>query len=509
MSGALQILVPLAGESIFFDPAEYYFPKPLVEIAGKTMIEHVLAPLKAAAPDARFVFLVRQQDIAKFSLDSILRLCVGEDTTVVSIKAPTKGALCSCMMAVDQLDLDAPLLISNGDQVLDADLGGLLRRFRNSQAAAGVVTFRSVHPRWSYVRLDQSGDVIQAAEKSVISEHAVAGLYYFRTARIFVEAAMATIAANDSVGDSYYIAPSLNQVILKNERVMRLAIPEQDYHSFYSPQKIKDFLDLRMGFARRMAAAPRPVTVIVPAAGEGSRFAKEGWKRPKPFIDVAGRPMIEHVLQNVTPKNAQPIVLVRKEHTEGQGALLQRLGVGAEVALVDRLTEGTLCTVMLARRFFAADNPVLIANSDQIVDFSVDAFVQDCLDRNLDGSILVFRDSERDPKWSFARLDAEGLVAEVAEKVPISDLATVGIYFFRRARDLLDATIDMFARNDRVNGEFYTCPVYNYMIANGARIGAYEIPAQAMQGLGVPADLDAYLARVGGPRSADAPSDSQ
>ena len=132
-------------------------------------------------------------------------------------------------------------------------------------------------------------------------------------------------------------------------------------------------------------------------------------------------------------------------------------------------------------------------------------YVQDCLDRGLDGSILVFRDPSLDPKWSFAKVNDDGLVTEVAEKKPISDLATVGIYLFARGRDFVSATADMIATNERVNGEFYTCPVYNYMIANGARIGVYEVPMDAMYGLGTPDDLSEFLAARGGPMSQDAP----
>src|SRR5207249_4230233 len=124
------------------------------------------------------------------------------------------------------------------------------------------------------------------------------------------------------------------------------------------------------------------------------------------------------------------------------------------------------------------------------------AFLDDCSARGLDGSILVFRDPARNPKWSFAEVNGEGLVARVAEKKPISDLATVGIYFFSRSSDFFDAALDMIARNDRVNNEFYTCPVYNYMIANGRRIGIFEVPGSAMHGLGTPADLEGYVASI-------------
>ena len=141
--------------------------------------------------------------------------------------------------------------------------------------------------------------------------------------------------------------------------------------------------------------------VIIPAAGEGARFRLAGYQKPKPFVDVAGRPMIEHVIRNVAPRQANVHVLLRKQHIESEpGAVGSMRTRGYVVHEVDRLTEGTACTLLLARAAFDDDKPVLVANSDQVVDFSVDAFVRDCLDRNLDGSILVFKDAKRDPKWS-------------------------------------------------------------------------------------------------------------
>src|SRR5262249_47062922 len=151
--------------------------------------------------------------------------------------------------------------------------------------------------------------------------------------------------------------------------------------------------------------------------GEGSRFQKGGWRRPKPFIDVNGRSMIERVVENVTPPGARTVALMRKQQLQGQHAVVSRLAqAGVGIVPVERPTEGTICTVMLARREFADDDPVLVANSDQLVDFSVTDFIDDCFHRDLDGSILVFQDAQRDPKWSFAKKNEHGLVSEVAEK---------------------------------------------------------------------------------------------
>ena len=246
--------------------------------------------------------------------------------------------------------------------------------------------------------------------------------------------------------------------------------------------------------------------MIIPGAGEGSRFANAGWKKPKPFIDVDGLPMIERVISNVTPEVGKVALLLRKQHMDDQPALVQKLEqIGHQIIPISDLTEGTASTVLIARRYYDNDQAMLVSNSDQLVDFDVNAYIEDCFARRLDGSILIFRDVTMNPKWSFVKLNDAGLVTEVAEKNPISNLATVGIYLFTKGSDFIQAALDMILANDRVNNEFYTCPVYNYMIRSGSRIGVYEVPLNAMSGLGTPDDLNSFLAARGLPASSDRP----
>lgn len=237
------------------------------------------------------------------------------------------------------------------------------------------------------------------------------------------------------------------------------------------------------------------INVVIPMAGAGSRFSKAEFSKPKPFIDVAGKPMIVRVLDNLSLPEAHYILVARREHMEAEPDLVKEIedNYSATFIAIDGLTEGTACTVMHARKLIANESPLLIANSDQIVDFKPQDFVEDCLRRNLDGSILAFIDEKRDPKWSFARIGDDGLVCEVREKQAISQFATVGIYLFRRGSDFVDATIEMILAQDRVNGEYYTAPVYNYMISVNRLIGIFDLPANAMHGVGTPEDLRSYL----------------
>lgn len=239
------------------------------------------------------------------------------------------------------------------------------------------------------------------------------------------------------------------------------------------------------------------INIVIPMAGEGSRFAKAGYEKPKPFIDVDGKPMIARVMENLDYPGARYILLARASHMEKEAELVKEISknYNATFIPIEKLTEGTACTVLFSREHINNETPLLIANSDQLVEGGIVPFVKDCHARKADGSILTFVDKERNPKWSFAQIDDEGVVTRVKEKEAISEYATVGIYYFSQGTHFVDSAIDMIINNDRVNNEFYTCPVYNYTIDKKKKNVIYNIDADNMHGLGTPEDLEKYLAR--------------
>ena len=239
------------------------------------------------------------------------------------------------------------------------------------------------------------------------------------------------------------------------------------------------------------------VNIVIPMAGNGLRFQEAGYKLPKPFIDLNGVPMIEAVIKNIYLKNAKYFLIAKQEHLENNQQIAQHLIKNYNITFItlenNKTTEGAACTVLHARKHINNNEPLIFANSDQIIDIDLADFVKDAEQRNLDGSILTFEDKELNPKWSFAKIDKDGYVERVAEKIVISNQATVGIYYFKQGKIFVDAAIDMIARNDRFNNEFYVCPTYNYAIKEGHKIGIYEISSEKMHGIGTPQDLDKYL----------------
>lgn len=238
----LQILIPIAGGNAFFtDHAEYQFPKPLVEIDGKPMIQWVyenLSEIKTA--EKKFIFILREEDCTRFHLDQTVNILTDGKAVVVRLKEETKGAVCSCLMAIDHLDPNQPLMIANGDQIIEKDLNAAVNHFIKQDLDGGLVTFESVHPKWSYARME--GDwVVETAEKRPISKRAIAGIYYFKKAGDFVKGGMEVIKKNTNTNGIFFVSSTINELVLNNLKVGAYSIDNDHYHSFYSPQKIKEF----------------------------------------------------------------------------------------------------------------------------------------------------------------------------------------------------------------------------------------------------------------------------
>jgi NDP-sugar pyrophosphorylase family protein len=233
------------------------------------------------------------------------------------------------------------------------------------------------------------------------------------------------------------------------------------------------------------------MNILIPMAGEGSRFKKAGYTFPKPLIDVAGKPMIQRVVENLD-FDANYIFLVRKEHLEEYNLsdLLSYVTNGkCEIVVVDKLTEGAACTALLAEDLINNEDELLIANSDQIVEFSKYNFNTLRRYTGFDSMVLTFNAIH--PKWSFVKVNSRGVAIEVAEKKPISDIATCGIYYYRKGCDFVNYANQMIDKNLRVNNEFYICPVYNELIKDGKTLVPYFV--DKMHGLGTPEDLKSYL----------------
>lgn len=235
----INILIPLAGKNQFFSESEYPFPKPLIEFNGKTMIEHIIDNFSTIQKEKQFIFILNSEDCKKYHLDNVLNILTNHTCKIIKLDNETKGAACSAMMAVEYINNDTPLIISNADQLFDICLDEVINSFESSDA--GVITFESIHPRWSYVRLNSENKITETAEKRPISKSAIAGFYYFKNGKDFINSSSKMIKKDASVNGLYYIAPTLNEMVLENKTISIFQIENSKYHTFYTPQKIKEY----------------------------------------------------------------------------------------------------------------------------------------------------------------------------------------------------------------------------------------------------------------------------
>ena len=232
------------------------------------------------------------------------------------------------------------------------------------------------------------------------------------------------------------------------------------------------------------------INILIPMAGNGSRFANAGYSFPKPLIEVNDKPMIQVVVENLNI-NANFIYIVKKEQYDRFNLkyLLNLITPNCKILQVDELTKGAACTTLLAKEYINNDNPLIIANSDQYIEWDSNKFYYSMMSDKPDGSIITFNSTH--PKWSFVKLDDSSNVIEVAEKKPISNIASCGIYYWSNGSSYVKYAEQMINKNIRVNNEFYVAPVYNEAIADGKKIKIFNI--DKMWGLGIPEDLNLFL----------------
>jgi len=248
-------------------------------------------------------------------------------------------------------------------------------------------------------------------------------------------------------------------------------------------------------FEKTMKWTNKKLNVLIPMAGNGSRFSSAGYELPKPLIDVNGKPMIQRVVENLNI-DANFIFIVRKEHEEKfqVSTILKSFEPDCKIVFVDNLTEGAACTTLLAKDLINNSNPLFIANSDQLLEWNSCEFYHS-VNSSVDGSILVFEGNEN--KWSYVKTDVDGNVTEVVEKVVISNTPTCGLYYFNNGSEYVKYAEQMINNDIRYGmsfngkGEFYVAPVYNEYIKDSKTIKTFKV--SKMIGLGTPSELEEYL----------------
>lgn len=235
------------------------------------------------------------------------------------------------------------------------------------------------------------------------------------------------------------------------------------------------------------------INILIPMGGTGKPFAERGYTFPKPLVEIQGRPMIEVVVGNLTPHEPHRFIFVcHSAHLQqyAMADLFRLIAPDSVVVPMPGPTAGALCSALLAKDYIDNADELIVANADQFIDSRIGDFLDFTRREGTDGCLITF--PARHPKWSFAKVDKQGRVLMTAEKRPISNQATAGIYYFRTGALFVAAAERLIMKGARSSGEFYTCPVYNELILDGCTVTIYPIAKHLMHSLGTPEDVEAF-----------------
>lgn len=236
----IELLIPIGGGSGFLAESHPY-PKPLIEINGKLLIERVLEGLNTLGEEIRFNFVIGKVEAEKFRLDKTLKLLTNSNSFIHILEGETEGATCSALLCAGKIREDSEVIVVNSDNIFTLDLSKYLNEFRNDNVDAAVLSFNSVHPRWSYVLVDNNDFILETREKDPISRAAIAGFYYYKNFSDFVSSAEATIRKDFRVDGKFYLSSTLNELILKGKKIKSYQIPDKKNFIIYSEEKLKEY----------------------------------------------------------------------------------------------------------------------------------------------------------------------------------------------------------------------------------------------------------------------------
>lgn len=236
----MNIIVLMAGPSSDFETHGHVYPKYLLEVQGQPIIQRIIETLQPL--NANISFVIRKDDDDQVFLASTLKILC-PNASIYKVSNTTQGAACSALFAIDSINNNEELIIVNGDQLITSGVKDAIEEFRKKQYDGGTICFTSVHPRWSFISLDENGLVNETSEKRPISNLATAGFYYFKHGKDFVNAAFDNIRKDVNFNGKYYVCSTFNELILNQKKVGIYKINKSEYISFSTPQMYENYLN--------------------------------------------------------------------------------------------------------------------------------------------------------------------------------------------------------------------------------------------------------------------------
>jgi NDP-sugar pyrophosphorylase family protein len=505
----MQIIIPMAGSGARFVRAGHRTIKPLIEADGLPIVEHVVRMFPG---EQDFLFIAARPHLEETPLRSVLqRLAPG--ATIVAIEPHKLGPVNSALQAAEHIRDDVPVVLNYCDFSVYWDYAHFRRRLAELDPAGCITAYRGFHPHslgpnlYAYMR-ERDNYMLEIREKGCftgqrMSEYASAGTYYFRSGKLLKRYFRRAVDRGLQTNGEYYASTPFNLLV---EDGLDVYIYELEHFlQWGTPEDLAEYQKWSDYFARfagwRPSLPPMPGAVLIPMAGAGARFSREGYAQPKPLVPVNGAPMVRRALDTLPAAQAN-IAVCRAEHLAGP-ALAAHLTANnrpMHILPLDYQTEGQACTCLAAREHLDPEAPLLIAPCDTAMVYDQERYAAltagasgvDCL-------AWTFRDhphANRNPRhYGWVRATGEGRILGISCKIPLHDdvhrdPGIVGAFWFRKARYFLEAADALVAQNWRINGEFYVDSAIEVLVEQGRSAQVFDVDHYIC--FGTPDDVHTY-----------------
>ncbi|MDD4519389.1 MAG: glycosyltransferase family 2 protein [Alphaproteobacteria bacterium] len=234
----MKIMFLMGGAKIQKNKEEY--PLYLTELDDKLILEKQIDYCRTLTP-SEFIFCIKSEDIKSFRVDSVIKQLI-PNAQIVSIDGQTKGAVCTALLGAEYIKNDEELVLMAIDDFIEDEGVGIINTLRQNKADAGIVSFSSVHPRYSFAKTDINNNVIEVAEKKPISKNALVSFYYFKKGSDFIDCAKDVIRKDNPVGGAFYISQTLNEMILRQKNVVLYKVPNDKFHPLKTEAQVAEYL---------------------------------------------------------------------------------------------------------------------------------------------------------------------------------------------------------------------------------------------------------------------------
>ncbi len=556
----MQIIIPLSGTGQRFINAGYKEIKPLILIDGLPMIaeviklfeppgnfsvrgahperarrasrrasdEEILRLRPSASPQdsaqdegsknvensstPHFIFICNKEHLKKTPLKAVLKKFAPQGK-IVGIEPHKKGPVFAVAQAFEYLNDDDEAIVNYCDFGKYWDYEDFIRDTRSRKADGAICAYRGFHPHMlgttNYAFMRERGRWMQEIQEKKpftdnrMKEYASDGTYYFKKGAYVKKYFQKLLNEGPDLNGEYYISLVFNFLVKDGLKVSIYEIEHMlQWGEPRDLQQYQKWSDFFKQVVSRNGKLPQKIKGInlIPMAGRGMRFVNEGFKVPKPLIEVSGRPMVIQAA-GCFPPAQKWIFICLKEHLEKFPIKkeIRKVYSQAKIVSLDKITEGQACTCELGLQGEDLEAPLFIGASDNGMLWNKDKYQKLMDDQKIDCVVWSFRrhpSSATNPQmYGWIKIDKNNNILGVSVKKPISDNpyedhAIIGSFYFRKARYFLDALKNLYKKNIRINNEFYVDSCINEIVAMGLKAKVFEVDHYICWG--TPNDLRTY-----------------